>query len=360
MARRHWTAILASIALCGGCAGAPPARLRAEGPTTASSIEATTTSQTAPPTTTTSAAPTTTSSMRPSTTATDAAPPSIPAAAEGCFPHLAPGGVTSPPTHAISGWPSGSPSLMVLTTSGELWVIRDGTATNWHEGGLLWARWAQDGTLYATTGRGSAVELLHLARPGEATTVERLPFTVKADAPEGSCPINGYLAGFALGPEGLVLIRHSAGPREHSCPAVPGSSPAASDPWRCRSKDSISFEVRTGDFRSTGRDPGMEWGGTPLPTRTPLVSDGANTTTIALKVDESLTVTRIGGAPPCCSGGQSGTAFALSSDGSRLAYSPDGHVISVATLYQAQDGSTPLATSADAVTSLAWTKDWIS
>ena len=278
-----------------------------------------------------------------------------------CFPQLTDRAGTSPATEKVSGWPAGVPSLMVLTTSGDVWVVHNGTATNWTPpgGGLMWARWAHDGTLYATTVRASAVEVLHLTSPGHATTVVTLPFTVKADAPVGSCPINGYLTGFALGPEGLVLVRHTAGPWAHSCPAVPQDSPAATDPSRCQSNEVISFDVRTGDLQSAGAGPGSSWGGT-LQTQRPVVSDGANTSTVAFKVSSTLEIMRIGGAPPCCFGGQSGTAFALSSDGTRLAYSPDGHAIQLTGVENTQNSGPPLATMDDEVMSLAWTQGWIS
>ena len=295
------------------------------------------------------------------TTPTTALPASVQSL---CFPNsnpslIRPGGVRD---LAVRGWPSNLPPLLVLEGDGNLWVIGGGHVRAWTTGsdvgaaatGYLSARFAPDGTIYATRVVHDKVDLQHLDRPQHVAANIALPFTVKRDAPKGSCPIDGYLATFSIGPEGLVLVRHQAGPVPHSCPPLPKTTATTSE-WRCQSPDEISFEVRTLPFKDSGTALGIGMGGYGA-----VVSDSTHATAFAVVASGTVTVVRPGATPECCEGGQNGDAFALSPDGSRLAYTPDGTHVEVAGLQRAEDTGRELWTAPDRIDGLAWTGTWIA
>jgi hypothetical protein len=252
----------------------------------------------------------------------------------------------------------------VLEGNGDLWVIDRGTARAWSTGryvgdaasGYVWARFAADGTIYASRlVDGPRVDLEHLDRPEHLAATIALPFTVNPRAPAGYCPIDGYLATFAIGPEGLVLVRHQAGPIAHSCPRPPPSNTTTSfDPWRCQSPEAITFELRSNPFTAKGNELGDQFGGYGK-----VVSDSVSSTAFAVFDGHTLTVVTPDGTPECCGGGQHGTAFALSPDGTRLAFSPDGRHVNLANLERAENPGNPLWTAPDRVDGLAWTGAWI-
>jgi len=273
-----------------------------------------------------------------------------------CFPTLTSGVPSTATNHAVHGWPDGQAPLLALTAAGELWVVDGSHATLWTAGdvapGYLWARWASDGTIYASRVTGSAVQLEHLTAPGQASVAVTLPFTVSARAPAGHCAIDGYLAGFSIGPEGLLLVKHLPGPIPHSCPAT---ATPDTDPWRCASPEATSYEVRARDFTAKGTDPGLSSGSS---SPRPLVADSTDSSTfgVAEGADgHELLVVRPDLPATCCYGGQTGVAFALS---------PDGHGIAVATdqglVLLAAPAPLSLWTSPDPVTAMAWSGDHLA
>ena len=249
--------------------------------------------------------------------------------------------------------------LLVLTDSGLLSVIHgNGAVANWGSG-YLWARWGQDGSIYASRLEGQEVVIDRLAGPGQATQVVRLPFTMKADAPAGYCAMDGYQADFSIGPEGMVLFHHIAGPAQHSCPALPPGYAAAAgettaDPWRCASPEAIGWEVRTGDFTSQGQDlGGGDSGATPL-APVQLLADSTNARNFA-EASGRLVVSAGGTAPSCCDSAPAGDV---------LAEGPYGGEWATATgreLSMVGPGVTPphtvpqlMWTSPDPITAMAW------
>jgi hypothetical protein len=256
----------------------------------------------------------------------------------------------------LRGWPSATADLLVLTDSGALSVIRDGQVAEWGSG-YLWARWGQDGSIYASRLEGSLVAIDRLTGPGQATQVVRLPFTMNADAPAGYCAMDGYQADFSIGPEGMVLFRHAAGPVQHSCPAVPpatGSPTTTVDPWRCASREAIEWEVRTGDFTSQGQDLGGGGSGaTPL-APVQLLADSANARNFAEA--SGRVVVSAGKLPPfCCGSAPAGDVLAEGPYGGQWA-TATGRELSIV-----GPGLTPpdpvphlLWTSPDPITSMAW------
>ena len=118
------------------------------------------------------------------------------------------------------------------------------------------ARFANDGTIYASrvTTRPEAVVIDHLVAPDRVIPAAvRLPFTVKATAPHGYCPIDGYLATFAINTAGLVLEHHLAGPWDHSCPDTATKTTEANGLGPCTSPEAVSPEVRTDGFATEPR-----------------------------------------------------------------------------------------------------------
>ena len=285
--------------------------------------------------------------------------PLAPAVAR-CFPTLTSGVPSSATTQAVHGWPDGQAPLLALTTAGELWVIDGAQATLWTTGdvapGYLWARWAGDGTIYASRVTGSAVQLEHLTAPGQASVAVSLPFTVSATAPAGYCAIDGYLSGFSIGPEGLLLVKHSPGPIPESCaPTVVPTVTPDTDPWRCASPEATSYEVRATDFTTKGIDSGLSSGSS---SPRPIVADstGSSTFGVADGADgHELLVVRPDLQAMCCYGGQTGVAFALSPDGIGIAVATDQGLVLLAA-----PAPVSLWTSPDPVTAMAWSGDHLA
>lgn len=176
-----------------------------------------------------------------------------------CFPEAAtpqpsPSAVTRT---ASDPWPDDAPPLLALTGQGQVWVLHGGQATLWtpptgstnHR--YLWARFEDAGTILASRLVDTpAVVLDRLTLPGQATPVATLPYTVSEQATPGFCPIDGYLAGFAARPDGVVLAKHVVGPIAHSCPA-------RADAASCSTADGLTFEVRpTSALNQPGTNPG--------------------------------------------------------------------------------------------------------
>ncbi len=307
---------------------------------------------------------TTSSGLKVVTSPTPTAP--VDAALARCFPTLAPqsgdDGVPIAGGSTLRGWPSAAADLLVLSASGELSVIHDGAVADWGTG-YLWARWGQDDSIYASRLESQEVAIDRLTGPGQAIQVVRLPFTMKADAPAGYCAMDGYQADFSIGPEGMVLFRHTAGPVQHSCPALAPNSASpdtTEDPWRCASPEAIEWEVRTGDFTSQGQDLGGGGsGGTPL-APIQLLADSANARNFA-EASGRLVVSA-GKVPPfCCGSAPAGDVLAEGPYGGQWATATGRELSLVA------PGLTPpdpvphlLWTSADPITAMAWSGSWLA
>jgi hypothetical protein len=266
------------------------------------------------------------------------APPSPGEAVATCFPDPFPAheGPTSPREVDIASWPQDAPALSVLAGNGELWVVDDGMATAWttnsSEGtgapGYLWARWEPGGTILASRlVDAPEIRLERLSGPEQATVAADLPFTVSDHAPAGYCPIDGYLATFAVGPSGVTLVRHHAGPLPHGCPAGAVGDTSTTDQWRCASPEGTSFEPRPGDLTANDADTGMFIGSAAR-----LVADATQAPAYAILQGDDIEVVRPGSQPDCCYGGQHGSAFSLAPHGDRLAYTPDGQKLMIAGL----------------------------
>lgn len=234
---------------------------------------------------------------------------------------------TAGATTAVAGWPAGAPRLLVLARDGDLWVVDSGTATLWAAGahrdpghtGYVWARFAADGSIYASRVGAENVEIDHLTGPGVAQIATTLPFTIKDDAPAGFCPINGHLASFGISAQGFVLLKQQAGPWQHSCPAAPVS--VATDPWRCQSPYMVSPEIRT-DLARTGTGAGATQGGPLTPEITTIVTSQTDSNTIGTATGNDVLIETLDPDPSrghCCSGGP-GVAFALTAQARRLVY----------------------------------------
>ncbi len=184
------------------------------------------------------------------------------------------------------------------TDGGGVDVIHDGSLTQWAAGypthgpnpnRYLWARWGQDGSIYASRLDGRSVVIDRLTSERPATVAVSLPFTVKADAPVGYCAIDGYLAGFSIGPEGVVLIKHDAGPVGHSCPAFPsqaaGETSTTADPWRCASPDGISTELRAEGIAQPGQIDDFYGGSSMAPSddSTPIAADSTDSGLVVVR-----------------------------------------------------------------------------
>jgi hypothetical protein len=280
-----------------------------------------------------------------------------------CFPTLAPrlgdkaGAIVDGSTMS---WPSTTADLLVLTDRGELSVIHAGEVANWGAG-YLWARWGQDGSIYASRLEGSAVVIDRLTGPGQATAVVQLPFTMKAGAPAGYCAMDGYQADFSIGPGGMLLLPHQAGPVQHSCPALPptvGSADTTENQWRCASPESVGWEVRKGDYTSRGTDLGGGDATQPIQ----VLADSTNSGVVAL-AGGHFTLNAATGF--CCGSlGASATAYALSPDGTSVVSSPDGRKVRVD---EAPSGGpsdllpgSQLWISPDDITDMAWSGDWLA
>ncbi|HEU5001929.1 MAG TPA: hypothetical protein VFW71_04005 [Actinomycetota bacterium] len=243
-----------------------------------------------------------------------------------CFPALQPTAVAPPATQSVTETlPADLPQLLLIGTDGQLWVLSGEVLTRWTTGevtgGYEWGQWQAGGSILASTVAGGTVRLDRLSAPGRATPFVTLPYTVKASAPAGFCPINGYLTGFAASPEGLILLRHSAGPIEHSCPPLPPG--ATEPPWRCASPEGLSMEVRTADGAPKPSLPpyGLFAGpNAPSASQTAVVAAHANPVAGMVLGGEISTEYPVGD-DTCCEtdSAQKGTAFAFSPDGSQLA-----------------------------------------
>lgn len=280
-----------------------------------------------------------------------------------CFP--APIASTAPLTGdspvPIADWPGDAAPLLVLAGNGELWVLADGQATPWTtdvtEGraapGYRWARWDIDGSILATRlVDAPQVILERLTAPRRSSVAATLGFTVNQDAPDGYCPIDGYLTTFAAGPDGVFLVHHQSGPIPHSCPVQPTT--ATTDPWRCQSPEGISFERRQGELSGPGTPSGTFIGGSAR-----IVADSSETSTYAISQDQTVTVIRPGQEPECCLGGQRGTAFSLSPDGNALAYTPDGTTLVVSNVTEPA-AAEEIWRAPDEITATAFSDDWIA
>ncbi len=276
-----------------------------------------------------------------------------------CFPEAA---TPVRPSSAAAGtggdaWPDGAPPLLALTSRGQVWVLHGGRAERWtptsgsanHR--YLWARWEDAGTILASRLVDTpAVVLDRLISPGQATPVATFPYTVSTRAPGGFCPIDGYLANFAARPDGVVLAKHRAGPIPHSCPY--GASPED-----CTSPEGLSFEIRlTPTISQPGSDPGSFIGSN----GTTLVADAERSSAFASLTGSSISVVRPDAEVACCYGGQSGSAFSLSPQGDKVAFSPDGTELRVAELGRAGEVGRPVWRASDQITATAFTSSWIA
>ncbi len=205
------------------------------------------------------------------------------------------------------------------------------------------------------------MEIDHLTAPGVTQIATTLPYTIKADAPDGFCPINGYLASFGISAQGFVLLKHTAGPVPHSCPAQP--VPVATDPWRCQSPYMVFAEIRT-DLGHAGVGEGSEGGGV-KPAITTLVSQ-TDTNTIGTAAGDDVLIETLDPDPRrgvCCAGGP-GIAFALTPQGRQLVYAtkesagvelritgPDKNT-------ESPDRLLLLGTAPSPITSIAAASDW--
>ncbi len=298
-----------------------------------------------------------TSPPAPTTTPSTPAPPHLDPALSKCFPSVQT--VAGPaPTGAISGVPANLPRLLILSRDGTIRVLDGARLTTWSSSRpYVWARFANDGTIYASrvTARPNAVVIDHLLAPDRvAVAAVRLPFTVKTGAPRGYCPIDGYLATFAINTAGLVLERHLPGPWDHSCPA-PGTTDA-NGLGPCTSPEAVSPEVRAGGFATEpqGIDAG-ETGGMEN-----IVSDARNGAAFASVGTDGVFVVRPGATPSCCFGGWKGIGFALSDDGSQIAWSSDGHGIAVLAFHDQNHPHGLAWRAADRITAMTWAGDTLA
>jgi hypothetical protein len=275
----------------------------------------------------------------------------IPEPVRRCFPVLA-----EPSSADMSEQvdaPHDLADLLVLTDSGDVYVVRGGEMHRWTAAHTyLWAQWDRDGTILGSrlaTG-DDAVVIDRLLAPGEARGgVATLPYTVKPGAPKGSCPIDGYLATFAVGPSGVVVLRHTPGPLPHSCPAMPPPGPGeTTDPWRCQSPEATSLERRTGDLSRTGQDLGSVYGGLRS-----VVNASTRSDSVAYLDAGTVTIERPGNGG-CCFGGVRTTAAAPSPDGAKAAYAAGAEVRVAPTVVSHGGGERTLWWAPGPVDALAW------
>lgn len=283
-----------------------------------------------------------------------------------CFPD-APLHAAPQEARRVAGWAAESPHVAGVGTDGTVWVVDGATATPWTTGagdgpgapGYVWARWDRDGTILASRVLDrKTVRIDRLRASGVAETVVALSFTVSNEAPAGFCPIDGYLATFAVGPDSAVLLRHRPGPWQHSCPAA-RTSGLSDDPWRCASPEMVELEmVPQEELVTPGQAPfgGVRHGGALA-----VIADSSESAALAVRggPDGQVSVYRPGSMPPCCLGGQEAKVVALSPDGTRWAYSPDGSTVFLGALSEGQSAGSPVWTSEDEITGLAWSGEWL-
>jgi hypothetical protein len=260
---------------------------------------------------------------------------------------------------------------LVLTNSGAIWVLEGSKATLWsgaqedsRHSTIVWARWLADGSILTARVGNADVKLERLSAPDRSAPLAHLPYTIKAGAPAGSCPIDGYLATFGVVDAGVVVLLHAAGPIPvRSCRRpLPGATPSG-----CPSPhEGYSIEVRTPqDLATLGRSTGVSTGGANLG-RSEIVSASRASDTIVIDDGSENTTLRVGPTNGlCCFGGQSGTAYALSPDGTRLAWAqtPGGRDVSVVAIgpeVPVDQSGTRLWKSADPITAMAWTNDTLA
>jgi hypothetical protein len=280
-----------------------------------------------------------------------------------CFPVL-----DAAATHTVA--PSvtegldASSRLLVLTNDGALWVLDGRTATLWSHASpdarysaIVWARWLADGSILTARVGSADVELDQFSAPNHSASVGHLSYTIKAGAPAGSCPIDGYLATFGVVDAGVVVLRHAAGPIRHSCKVARSGNPRSA----CVSPEGYSIEVRAPQHLATvGRPTGDSAGGAGLG-RSEIVSASHASDMIVIDGGVGNTMLRVGPKNGlCCFGGQSGTAYALSPNGARVAYArkPGGRDVFVAGIgpdTPVQQLGTPLWKSNDPISAMAWT-----
>jgi hypothetical protein len=304
-----------------------------------------------------------------------------------CFSSVTPDSGPDVVKATRAAWPSGVGDLLVTTDGGGIYVLHEGQVTMWAAGypnhgsgdsNYLWARWGDDGSIYASAlnlYRGSALE-------GDTVSIDRLtstsrsnavnlPFTIARDVPAGVCPIDGYLAGFSIGPEGYLLLRHRAGVLQHSCPALAppssGGPTTTDDPWRCASAEDIETEPRTSIDRAALTRDGYGAGpGHPLGDAEPVLADSTRSGAVVLNTasDRSdRTLEDFGATPSCCASvGGRADAYALSPTGDEIA-GADGSVISVSVSELHGPGhAVPVGPwrVSGAVSAMAWSGDWLA
>jgi hypothetical protein len=340
---------------------------------------------------------TTSSSLQVVTTPTSTSSGAIPAPGElaHCFSAVSP----SPGPNAVTAtnsvtWPSGVGNLLITTDGGGIYAFEGGQLHRWAsidanqrvgEGAYLWARWGNDGLIYAsrlefgrgvtTVGGSVVIDRLNAHYPGlpgnevVRTAAVRLPFTIAKDAPAGVCPIDGYLAGFAIGPEGYLLLKHEAGILAHSCPPPPSGRQdrgptTTEDPWRCASSEAMDTEPRTRiDHAAPTRDGYGATPSSPLPDLVPVLSDSTGSGAVLLATGGDQTLEDFGATPSCCDSTGRADAYALSPDGLAIAHA-EGNVISIDRTELAgasQAGPWPGPWHVDGpVTAMAWSGDWLA
>jgi hypothetical protein len=299
-----------------------------------------------------------------------------------CFSSITPDSGPDVVRSTGATWPSDVGDLLVTTVGGGIYVLHDGHVSMWAAGypnhatgddSYLWARWGEDGAIYASRanfalgvrGAPQEVDIDRLTSASRSRAVT-LPFTIAKNAPPGVCPIDGYLAGFSVGPEGYLLLQHRAGVLQHSCPALPPASATTNDPWRCASAESMEMELRaslahpalTGDGYGAG--PGHPFGDAQ-----PVLADSTRSGAVVINTasDRSdRTLEQFGVTPSCCVSVGPADAYALSPSGDEIA-GADGGVISVSPSelhgpgHPASDGPWRFA---EPVTAMAWSGDWLA
>lgn len=288
-----------------------------------------------------------------------------------CFPQLNRIAREDPADVPLEGLPTSAPPLLVLHDTGSIWVLTEGRARQWAAptadggAGYLAAAFLPDGSVLASRLEAEAVVLDRLSAPAQSESIARLPYATKPDAPEGVCDIDGYLASFVVSQDRVVLARHVAGPVPHSCPYFEEDDPIENDPWRCQSKDATTFEIRSVDaMGGPGRSTGLTMGGLlPLP----LVASSSRSSNYAIAsqgpdgTPGGLIVETPTPQLECCFGGQNGTAFALSPDGTRLLWaSSPTTLVDVSLIRPPIESEQARWTAPAPVHALAWSDDWIA
>ncbi len=210
-----------------------------------------------------------------------------------------------------------SPRLLVLGDDGALWVIDGDKMTLWSASsddaqysGIVWARWLSDGSILTARVGHSDVELDKFSAPNQPVPVAHLPYKAVGGAPPGGCRLSGYPATFAVVDAGVVFL-HSPGSLQ--CEDV---QPVTDQQTECGTP--FSPEVRSpNDLSVVGPGNDLSQGGSVIAsasraTNTLVIGGSTATAMIVGPVDDK-----------CCFGGQSGTAYTVSPDGSQLAYASD-------------------------------------